>query len=621
MFGTNDDPASLQRGEWRYFPVVPGRMEFAVAVRQALLADRPSVVAVELPSECEHALLRAINRLPQISALMFPYKAEAGLPRDEDEDAITFQMLYVPVEPADPFIEAVRTAKEIGAQIVFIEPTLGDRPHVAGAYPDTFALHRIGLEPYLHAYRLQSQPRNDDIDRHAAAMAWRLQGADPFAKTMVVVSLNVLHPLLDAVQIPQDEAPRKMSSDLVQLVNPDPECLAEICGEMPYLHARYEQWRIGPGENILIDRQRANASLLKEAEAQYNKSTGDTINHWQRKLMARYTRNLARVGGDLVAGLFDLTVAARNIVDDNYAWEVWDLANKYSHQQIAPDMPTVRISGEDVWLDTRRIRLRRRLPRPKQRLMPRGLKARKKEKEPGEWKHELDGESICSYPPEDIHIENYGRFLKTKAKSLLSEERKRVQPFTSSLLDGIDLRETLRNWHEGKIYVRESNRIAGDVGALVVIFDEDTTGAEDRYTYLATWQGEHQNESDMAFYATDPSAHVVGPGISRAEYGGFLMTLPPRRMQYVWSDPDYAFAENKPETLLMAALDYSVERHVVYVAKKPPRSIFRSIAARLNRSIIYLPIGALSTEKLKKLRVVHILDSHKRRSEAKDFIW
>ncbi|MBM3787844.1 MAG: hypothetical protein FJW30_26125, partial [Acidobacteria bacterium] len=461
MFAPVDDPASLQRGQWRYFPVVPGRMEFAAAVREAILAARPEVVAVELPSECEHALTKAIDRLPQISALMFPHKPEAGLPADDGEDAVTYQMLYVPVEPADPFIEAVRTAREIGARVVFIEPSLGERPHVHGAYPDSYALRRIGLEPYLHAYRLQAQPPNEELERHAAAIAWRLQGADPFANTLIVVSLNLLHPLLDAVQIPQEEAPRKLSSNLVQLVNADPECLAEICSEMPYLQLRYEQWRIDRNEEILINRPRSNVQLLREAEALYNKNTGDVINHWQRRLMARYTRNLARVQGDLVAGLFDLTVAARNIVDDNYAWEVWELANRYSHQQIAPNMPTVKISGEEVWLDTRRIRLRRRLPRPKQRLMPPGLKPRKKEKSPGEWKHELDGDSICSYPPEDIQIESYGRFLKTKARSLLSEERLRVQRFTTSLLDGIDLRETLRNWHEGKIYVRETNRIAG----------------------------------------------------------------------------------------------------------------------------------------------------------------
>ena len=68
----------------------------------------------------------------------------------------------------------------------------------------------------------------------------------------------------------------------------------------------------------------------------------------------------------------------------------------------------------------------------------------------------------------------------------------------------------------------------------------------------------------------------------------------------VWSDPDYDFAESKPERLLLAGLDYSVQRYVVYVAAKPPRSIFRSIAARFGRTIVYIPIGQLSPVKLKK---------------------
>jgi hypothetical protein len=258
------------------------------------------------------------------------------------------------------------------------------------------------------------------------------------------------------------------------------------------------------------------------------------------------------------------------------------------------------------------------LPRPKQRLVPRGLKQRKKEKFEGEWAKQTDGNAICSYPPEDLVIEDYGRFLKKKAKSILSEERMRIEPFTTSILDGIDIRETIRNWHQNKIYVRQLDKVAGEVGAVVVIFDDDR---DDRYQYLTTWLGEHQNESDMAFYSTHPFEHLVGPGIGRAEYGGFLMTLPPRRLFDIWSDPDYDFALNKPERLLMAALDYSVQRMVVYVAAKPPRSIFRSIAAHLNRQIVFIPIGALSPTKLKKLRVVHVLDSYDRRKEAKDHLW
>ena len=215
-------------------------------------------------------------------------------------------------------------------------------------------------------------------------------------------------------------------------------------------------------------------------------------------------------------------------------------------------------------------------------------------------------------------IEDYGRFLKQKAKSMLSAERSRTQVFTTSLLDGIDLRETIRNWHEGKIYVREFSKIAGEVGSVVVIFDED---GGNHYAHTTTWLGENQNESDMAFYSTPPFERMVGPGIGRAEYGGFLMTLPPRRMFDVWSDPDYAAAETKSEVLLLAGLDYSVRRHVVYVAAKPPRSIFRNIAGRMGRSILYVPIGSLSPAKMKKLRVVHVLDSHTRRDTAKEYIW
>src|SRR6202000_1382788 len=118
------------------------------------------------------------------------------------------------------------------------------------------------------------------------------------------------------------------------------------------------------------------------------------------------------------------------------------------------------------------------------------------------------------------------------------------------------------------------------------IFDEDRDG---RYNYMTTWLGEHQNESDMAFYSTAPFDNLVGPGIGRAEYGGFLMSLPARRMYDVWLDADHAFAESKSERLLLAALDYSIHRYVVYVAARPPRSIFKTIASRMDRTIMYIP--------------------------------
>src|ERR1700749_5081460 len=90
-----EDAGSLSRGNITYFPVIPGRLEFAIEVRRAILEARPKIVAVELPGALEDVYLQALARLPEMSVILYPDP-------QNDERAI-----YVPVEPCDPFTEAV----------------------------------------------------------------------------------------------------------------------------------------------------------------------------------------------------------------------------------------------------------------------------------------------------------------------------------------------------------------------------------------------------------------------------------------------------------------------------------------------------------------------------------
>jgi hypothetical protein len=607
----SNEAIAMKRGNLTYLPVVPGRLEFALHVRRYLLRVRPKVVAIELPSRLEGPYASAVYRLPEMSVMVIPERD------GDDEDHATF----IPVEPGDPFIEALRTASEIDAKVIFLLPETAHAAHIAGAYADPYAAKLIGVDEYVRRYCQHPPPRTSELEEHVAGMAWKLQGADPTLETCVVVSLNAIDALLHAVEIPQDEPPagRTQLFNHTELCNLHPDCLAEIASEIPFYQEQYEAIRAADSADAQVDRLKWQRDLLREAEREYSINTGDQMQSWQRIALAKFARNLALLDRQLLPGVFDLTLAARSIVDDNFAYEVWQIANRYSVQQTEdPPLETLNLTGEEVWLHTRKLRIRRRLPRTRQRMLPRSITSRKREKRAGEWARQTNGASICSYPPEDLVIENYGRFLKHYAKHVLSEERSRVEPFTTSTRDGIDLRETIRNWHKGKLYVRELGKFSGEVGAVVVIFDEDRN---DRYRYLTTWLGEHQNESDMAFYSTEPFEHIVGPGIGRAEYGGLLMALPPRRMYDVWSDFEYDAAETKAERLLMAGLDYSIERHVVYVAAKPPRSLFRQLAARMNRKIIYVPLGQLSPAKLKRIRVVHVLDSYMRRDDAKQYIW
>jgi len=358
--------------------------------------------------------------------------------------------------------------------------------------------------------------------------------------------------------------------------------------------------------------------LFSEAARHYRQETGEVLHIWQKRAFFRFARNYALQGGMLLPDLFQLLATARGCIDDNFAHAFCRLATCYPWQTESSDLATISISPEEIWGGSRRIRFRPRQKRSKG-LSQLGLLKRKREVRPGEWLEGFDDPFICSWPPEDMAVEEYGRFLKRKGCLQLSEELSRTERFCSSLLDGIDMRETLRNIQDGSIYVREQQRVSGGVGCLVVIFDEDRR--RERYSYCMTWLGEHEQESDMAFYATDPAENIVGPGICRCEYGGFMLSYPPRRVMDVWQDPDYRLAASRSEVLLMAALEYSFERNGVYLAARPPRSIFKQMAARRDRKIVYIPLGSLSPHKLRQLRILHVLSGKDKRAIAKDYIW
>ncbi len=653
MSPDRDSSPLIVRGRLLIFPVVHYRLEFASAVRRALLERRPAAVAVELPRTLEDAFLKAVGRLPRLSVVLYAVKGER---------------VYLPVEATDPLVEALRTAAEIGARTAFVEPDLGTEPSYRQLHPDPYAAARIGLAAYIQACRERAQPLDFEDRRRAAGIAHALSqlAAETSGEVMAVVGLPLLDAVLDALERPQAQPLSVPHREGVSVMHLHPESLAEVLTEMPFLQAVYERRRTGlPAEpppaprrvtreygpfrvvggagaeeartvsaavdrvarragpaTVDLDRQRVLLRLFAEAERRHRETTGERLQPWQRRTFGRYARNLAFVSGQLLADLYDLAVAARGVADDNLAYELWELGSAYPAQDEKAEIAVARISGESIWDGLRRMRLRRRLHRPKVRVKPRGLRGRKKEERPGAWLEAFDGRGLCSYPPEDIVVEGYGHYLRKKGRSALAEERSRVEPFTTSLLDGVDVRETIRNWHlspgNPRIYVRESGRVAGDVGSVVVVFDEDR---EERYPYRMTWLGEHEQESDMAFYATDPLQAVVGPGIMRAEYGGFLLSYPPRRMADVWADPDYGLALTKAETLLLAALDYSLEKTVVYVAARPPRSFMKTVADRWRRRILYIPLGQLSPVTLRKIRVVHILDGHDKRASAKEYVW
>jgi len=640
-------------GNVHALPVLHYRLEFAHLVREAFSALQPDCVAIELPQTLEPQFLRGVRRLPELSVLSY----------QEGE-----QSAFLIIEPADPLIEGARLALQHAIPLHLVDIDLDCYPSHPEKLPDSYAVQRIGLEPYYREVAALYRgllPEEDDL-RRERAMAFRLQQLSAnHERVLFICGMSHLERIRENFARPLAQPLTRTRRDGITISNLHPDCCHEVLAEFPFLSALYETRRSplpaepasgGPSlrksfnafeliaggkqsipeqealaesirrsarrlgeEGEMPDRQKAMLQLFLEAARHYGQETGEKVHHWQKRAFFRFARNYALLSKALLPDLFQMLAAARGCLDDNFAYAFFRLAACYPWQRETSELPTLRLTADEIWSSTRRIRFR---PKEQQRGKGRSvikLMNRKKERSPGAWLDGFDDPNICSYPPEDLVIEGYGRNLKKIGARQLSEDQSRSEPFSASLLDGIDMRETIRNLHEKKIYVRENKRLQSGIGCVVVVFDEDRGSS--RFPYCMTWLGEHEQESDMAFYATSPAGNIVGPGISRCEYGGFLLSYPPRRMSDVWQDSDYREALGKGEVLLMAALDYSLESDVIYTAARPPRSFLKQQAARLGKRIIYLPLGSLSPVALKKLRVFHILYGRDKREIAKDYVW
>ena len=646
----------------RVMPVLHERLDLAPIIHRTLEMLQPEAVAVELPTTLTEAAVKAVARLPRISVVI---SEEPG------EDALAWV-----VTPGDPMVEAMRWAAEHEREVLLVDPDVryGHRRH--DQLPDPHSLHQIGDERYLDLIRrLAGSAPFDDRDtlrergiaHHLQQAAERLDG--PILSLVGAAHAERVVAYLDGPTAPPLARQRRTK---VQVRHLHPESLTAVLPDPPLAHSVFEHLRTGnppdepefsatvaprlelplgvltvvsggkiedragraralaayaahrgsreaPDGGLVCDRAALGVVVWKVGAASYTEQTRSETPPWQQRLFFDFVHRYARIRGQLIGGLYEWVVGARGVGDDNLAWEIFDVARCYPWQEETAEIATARVDGEFLDLGTRTIRFRRRFMRVKQRPVAVPVRARPTAEEPGEWLQAFQGDSICSYPPEDVVVEDWGHHLKQRAVSVLSAERSRSEPFTTSMLDGIDLRETLLRLHEGRIWVREQGRDVGAAGSVVMTFDEDIDGTS--YPYLMSWLGEHEQESDMALYATDPLQQVVGPGIMRATYGGFMLTYPPGRLYDVWQDSDYRMARTKPEVLLMAAVDYSVDKLVVHVGPQPPASRIRDYAAARNRKIVHLPLGSLSPVSIQKVRVLHILAGRDKREIAKDYVW
>jgi hypothetical protein len=645
-------------------PSVHGTMEFANIVRNVFFEIEPDCIALELPEQMTGNILKGIRRLPYLSAITFP---------DDDN---TYH--YIPIQPCDSIIEGARLADEFGKSIYFVDKDVHGLIPPQINSPDTYYVTKIGLKNYLTNYLayLDPSPKESIHYLRELYMAHRVRILSlSFNKVLFVYGLYHHKRLIEFFKREADlseEVNRLVDRfelkkpyifaqrDEPELRHLPVESYIEMLGTIPFEMYLYEVGRKGissyqmqielPPEEMKFKEHRMQIKKFKEkakegaekirnmetypgkadsydylheiifqARRLYNREWDDLAPMGKLSLVLKFARNYALVSHQLVPSPFQLITSAKNIVNDDFAWELARLINFYPFFENEDNLDEILSMNKKALIDDEEYNLEPHLPMKPWLLESIPLKKRPKEKKPGEWeKVWKKGMGLVSYPPEDIVIENYFNYLRRKAKKILEEGYTRSVEFKGSVMDGIDIKETIRNLHLDKIFVKEQIPVKGDIGTVVVIFDERDDYI--KYPFQITWYAEHEQESDLAFYSTAYNEKLIGPGISKAEYGGLLSVFPPRGIFEVWSDPRFNKAQNRHERLLMAGIMYADKKYILYVAPKPPRNYFYSLAERLGHHIMFIPLTDLSQNMVKRIRTFHMLADRRLRTIANRYI-
>jgi len=620
------------------FPVYHYKLEFTQEIRKQMKAKRYDRLLVELPFYLQDKVIEAVKQLPAITVV--------SCFQDEQE------FLYL-VEPSDPFIEAIRTALDEDIPIQFIDLA----PKVSFTYmdevPDSFCLYKLGYKKYFELITpLMKRVKKTTHDkRREEQMVWDLQQVPETDQSLFITGIahawRIYSLLKKKKGKPYDLLKFKKPED-ISIYFLSENCIGPILLDGAYVSAAYEQSRdktkpkkprarsieveesrfkhlkvfttkLDEGDEhfsgvLPLNKEEIINHLLKRTVNAYERENSEKIEGHKIKTFIRYCGNYARLNGSIIPSMYQLVIAARNCFDDDFAYIFWQNATSYPTKPPTNKYPIRDITLYELGFEAQQITFHKKLF-SKDRFFKKVMK-----REEEVWGDTLDPYSICSYQPEDIEIEEFGNNVKKKAQFKLNEEVSRVSPFLTSFHDGIDFRETIRNKPlDNKLYVREKRQIEDSFGSVVIIFDLDEDNA--KYPYSMTWLGENNQESDMAFYATEKEKKQIGPGIFECQYGGFMLSFPPGRLFDVWSIRELSFFTSKYERLLAAGIVVSDDKNVVYVAPKRPSTVMKQFAKLYGVNITYIPISQYSGQKLRRLKTFHILSDKTKRDIADDYIF
>ncbi|MBI1347373.1 hypothetical protein GC163_13925 [bacterium] len=609
-------------------PVIHGSGDCAVEVRRLMLSRDFDCLAVPLPPSFQARVEQAIEQLPQLSMVLqrepsWTAPVDWSPDAEEDErDTETEVASYVPIDPCQPVIAALRLALGERLPRAYIDLETDRFESYGAMLPDPYALKQVAADRFAAAV-LPTIPRpaSEQGRQRVEEMGRRLRELEQRYERILLVCSMIDWPWIREAY--RDQPP----SDVTETSVEETETYAVesrtslfLLGELPFITGLYESARaeLEQDENLSLDGVKA---LLLATRDHYKHELGRQARTISPKLLQtyfQYVRNLSLIERRLTPDFYTLMVAAQQIFGDQFAQSLAEVARTYPYDN-AGARPEFRCGIQQGRLpDGTNLELKNRLPGQVIHWRSLQLKPKPLRMDQFRWQMRWNPYRQCSWPPEDVAIEKFRTHVKETALSLIGSDLARSEKFSTSLKDGLDIRETLRNWHTGDLYVKVLPPTRGSLDSVVMLFDAPADPRD--YPWRVTWHAEHHDESTLALFATDFSQNLVGPGIGQALYGGALFLFPPRPIPDIWRNQRFDFTDTLEERLLSAACFHAEERHVAVLSALPPGQGWKKLAKRFGKTLVHVPLSRFSQEQIQQLRIFHVLNGTQIRSYASNFI-
>jgi len=451
-------------GNLSVIPYVPSLAEYAARVRKEILNRKETnfIIAVDLPAGLEKSVMQAAKLLPEVSLVVDPIKRA------------------IPIIPTSAPVEAVRSYLEYGLDIRFIDaslPVIGnmdeyhyfvnlcrqygtkkvlDDPESLGiskkdiekSWKDMMSYGR-GIQAFSHlpdACTIEkSTDQKTSTYRHTRRqhMAARLQELlKEGTEVLLVITLSEWNDVKELLCTPQPSIDSSivLPAKIAMIRERD---VPTITNEIPYVMYLYEIYR-----DTEVGREEWLHTILEGTD--FKKLSVDAV-----KSTADYSCRVALANHEIYPDLYNLVSAAGYIAGDEYAKSVFELAISYP-----PAKDTLSDYGlQPVWDYNFDL------------LENEDFLALLKSIIGGGWGIG-PGRNGGIIP---IKTNFYNRWTRTDESYQAEREfmRYMTSRFTTSTSssdtyepheyvcgfgDGIDIRETIRNRHVGKLFIREATQ-------------------------------------------------------------------------------------------------------------------------------------------------------------------